>query len=340
MASGESTSNTQDATPFYRWFLILFSLFVVVMSIINSVYYNNVLNQYTAQPDVQQDVGKGWARAMYGINIALAVIGSLVLVFQLLKVIMGKNEFDLWERIKKFFKPEKTASEIATDAAKEAGTTPDIAAAAGSAAASEGADAPTSVKTEAGEKAAMAAGADKTTAAKVAAYIAGSPKRIAAFVKAKFAKKEPGYCGAPIAVSENERKNNKTKIDLIKKYEDVLQIDCNDDYSINNPLFDTYFAAASLAANDKLGEARGLIYDVKNGAKFKVNNIKETELGFCNQPMVVNTASELVIANECVDSIKRNLTERRVINECIVGDFGKACASAKQADNNYKSKSS
>ena len=348
MASGESTSNTQDATPFYRWFLILFSLFVVVMSIINSVYYNNVLNQYTAQPDVQQDVGKGWARAMYGINIALAVIGSLVLVFQLLKVIMGKNEFDLWERIKKFFKPEKTADEVVVDAAKKAGTTTDIAAAVADGTAKATKDGATPKEAaEAGERAGLEKGGDKTTVAKVAAYIAGSPKRLAKFVKAKFAKKEPGYCGAPAPKDAfDAAKINLCSDDIktaIKEGNTTVQALCeagtpDNFYKACKVSKDVDFLSVEEFRNKFKGKlGTGVKESDLSGiedfeeALYPVKKITEKVPEYCGQPQFVKTLDEKLRVNDCVDDIRYAIRKgnEKVEQACMSRDFTQACGLAK-----------
>jgi hypothetical protein len=114
----------QADTPFYRWFLIIFSLIIFVLCIINAIQYNNVLNQYNSQPDVEQDVGRGWARALYGLNITLAVVASLVWSFQLYKVITGKTKIDLVAKVKKFFGMEETLADV-KKALEDKGLNPD-----------------------------------------------------------------------------------------------------------------------------------------------------------------------------------------------------------------------
>lgn len=104
----------QKDTTFYRWFLIIFSIFIFVLCIINAVNYNKILNQYNSQPDVEQDVGRGWARALYGLNITLAVVSGLVWAYHLWKVISG-TDFSLTEKVKSWFSSEKTLEKIKAD---------------------------------------------------------------------------------------------------------------------------------------------------------------------------------------------------------------------------------
>jgi hypothetical protein len=344
-------SGTDKDRPFYRWFLIILSLLVLVMSIISSIYYKDVLDQYNAQPDVQQDIGQGWAQALYGLNIALAVVSSLVLVFQVIKAIW---KIDVIDYVVNFFTKEKTAAEVTTDVAKETGASPEAVKAAGDAAAKAKLEGATDAEAAGAAKtAAEAAGAEPTAAAKVVAYIAGSPKRIAAYVKEKFAKDtkiktidpEDLYCGAPIPQTTTERKDNKTKIDLIKKYEKILDINCSDNYSANKPLFNVYYAAAVEADKGNIKGAMGIIeyanpmVPTKLDIKYPVNKIKNEEPMYCGQPEFVVNLSKQKKANECVNVISKNLDDKAVSSSCDVQNFQRACIYAKSLEE-YKSKSS
>jgi hypothetical protein len=103
----------QVDTKLYIWFLVVLSLYIIVISSFNIYYYGKIRSQYSAQPDVIQDVGKGWANAMWGLNIALLVISSLIFVVQLYKGISGKVHLGLWDWIKKKFNKKETVEDIA-----------------------------------------------------------------------------------------------------------------------------------------------------------------------------------------------------------------------------------
>jgi hypothetical protein len=108
-------------TAFYRWFLIIFSIFIFILCIINAVNYSKILNQYNSQPDVEQDVGRGWARALYGLNITLAILSGIVALYQLWKVISG-TKFSLSEKIKSWFSKDEALGNIGIEFGKKGGS--------------------------------------------------------------------------------------------------------------------------------------------------------------------------------------------------------------------------
>jgi hypothetical protein len=109
----------QVDTKLYIWFLVVLSLYIIVISSFNIYYYGKIRSQYNAQPDVIQDVGKGWANAMWGLNIALLVISILVFIVQLIKGISGKATLGISAWISKWFKGEPTAEETIAKTIKD-----------------------------------------------------------------------------------------------------------------------------------------------------------------------------------------------------------------------------
>lgn len=188
MDGASSSSKDEVDTPGYRWVLILLGIFIFVMSIINITYYNSVLNQYNSQPTVPQDVGKGWARALFGINIALAVISGLIFVVQIYKLFNKGKKLGISEWFSKLW--EKKTSDDATKAkaVEEVAESTGLSNADAAGILAAGADTTETAGLEAGTNAADAEGVKSGLAPGVGANAflkAMSPSRLAAFAKEK-----------------------------------------------------------------------------------------------------------------------------------------------------------
>jgi hypothetical protein len=188
MEGTSSSSIAKVDTPGYRWVLILLGIFIFVMSIINITYYNSVLNQYNSQPTVPQDVGKGWARALFGINIALAVISGLIFVVQIYKLFNKGKKLGISEWWSKLWEKKTSDDATRTKAVEEVAESTGLSKTDAAGILAAGADTTETAGLEAGTKAADAEGVKSGLAPGEGAKAflkAMSPARLAAFAKEK-----------------------------------------------------------------------------------------------------------------------------------------------------------
>ena len=188
MEGASSSSKDEVDTKGYRGVLILLGIFIFVMSIINITYYNSVLNQYNSQPTVPQDVGKGWARALFGINIALAVISGLIFVVQIYKLFNKGKKLGISEWFSKLWKKKPSDDATIAEAVNEVASVNNLSSEAAANILSVGATTTNANGLEAGTNAADAEGVKSGLAPGEGAKAflkAMSPARLAAFAKEK-----------------------------------------------------------------------------------------------------------------------------------------------------------
>jgi hypothetical protein len=76
----------QIDTKAYQFFLLAFSIFVLVLSCLNFSYYSSIVSQYVADPNTPQDVGSNWATAMKWINLALIILTVILIIYSIYKL--------------------------------------------------------------------------------------------------------------------------------------------------------------------------------------------------------------------------------------------------------------
>jgi hypothetical protein len=160
----------QIDTKVYQFFLLAFSIFVLVLSCFNFSYYSSIVSQYVAEPNKPQDVGSNWATAMKWINLTLIILSALMIIYSIYKliIIFTEGEKNSDGEIVKGTKNE-TAKDM-TAAGTAAGLSASVAGAAGAAGA-----AALTTATAAGEGKDAAAGAAGAAADDAARKVGATP---------------------------------------------------------------------------------------------------------------------------------------------------------------------